>query len=167
MSNFVINPYRHAVAVTCDLYDLDEVGATVNADVDHDLDGFKSKITGTLGSVKMWLYRVGTPNNVLINLYNYTNTSLTATYAPTDNVKYTDLTTDTAGQEVSWTIPSVSFTTNTRLVIPYSGSGGNNAFIKGKSYDATLDFQVTKSQDGGVSFIDTTGHSNCGCITAA
>ena len=134
---------------SCDLFD--ESTATGNEGLDQTLVGFKSNITpSSVSKLTMNMFRQGTPaSDHVINLKHYESATLIATYAPVDNVKTSDIVegveaTGLPNTKVEWLFsPSISLTTNSRLVIDDTGSGGNR--LKGLTvgYDSESSLYTT------------------------
>jgi len=165
--SFLINPYRYEAAIEI-YYDKDISLATSAGSVDHDFDGFRNvNHTGSVcGYVKMWLYRIGTPLDITINLYHYESSTLTNTFAPGGGEKYTDLTTSSSGQAVIWTFStSVTLTANTSFVIENSKVSGSDIVKAKLFYETGFDFETVKGT-GSPPVFAPLGGSWCGLITS-
>ena len=152
--------------MSCDLYNFPDTVSTNTESIDHSYDGFKNVgHTGTsVESVKMWLYKTSPdePKDIIINLYHYEGTVLTNTYAPSGNIKYTDLTTSSSGQLVTWNLTNFpTLTANTVFAIADSVSGSGKARALSFTPVDFNDFSTIKNIPA-----VTVGWSFCGCITS-
>jgi len=155
---------------SCDLFD--ESTATGNEGLDQVLVGFKSNITpSSVSKLTMNMFRQGTPPDHIINLKHYESATLISTYAPVDDVKTSDIVvgveaTGLPNTKVEWLIsPSISLTTNSRLVIDDTGSGGNR--LKGLTvdYDSGLNLYATYGPNPS-SWTQSTSYIWVGCLSS-
>ena len=162
-----------APADSCDLFD--ESTASGNEGLDQDLVGFRSNITTASVSkltMNMFKQEDGTPPDHIINLKHYESSDIQETYAPVGNVTTTEIAeaTEAAGvpnTKVEWLIsPSISLTTNSRLVIDDTGSGINRLKGLTRNYDAGLSLSTTYSTNNGSSWTESTGYLWLGCLSS-
>jgi len=155
---------------SCDLFD--ESTATRNEGLDQVLVGFKSNITpSSVSKLTMNMFRQGTPtSDHVINLKHYESATLIATYAPVDNVTTTEIVegveaTGLPNTKVEWLIsPSISLTTNSRLVIDKTGTGGNRLKGLARDYDSGLSLYTTYGTPS--SWTESTSYTWIGCLSS-